>query len=515
MFVVYKSKTTLNFLVMVFLLLGEGSLAQGLNQTWLLGYSVQTDQYTTSTKARLTFTGTSYSLIPEIRKMAFDATQGNISDSNGNLLMASNGCWVANSTGDTMLNGSDLNPGAFTDDYYFPYFGLPLFNGNVFLPYPGDSNKYVLFHQTGNYNTNGLSTELFYSIIDMTLDNGLGGVTQKNLIALQDTLGWGIGVCKHANARDWWIVAVDDSMKYIYKILFTPLGIDTISVQQLPNMSPYSVFAGQPTFSPDGLKFAFTSTYEISVGNWYHDLRVFSFDRCTGLLFDPNIININDGVRGYSTAFSPNSKYLYASSTLNVYQVNVDTSDIQASLKNVAINDNYYSPLPPLQTDFWLMYLAANGKIYISSGNGVIDIHFINYPDSSGISCDVEQHALHSPCWVYRGNVNHPNYYLGPVTGSICDSLTGVNEYLNEIQNFSVKPNPSIGDFSISYLLPQNKAGSFEVFDAIGKMIYKLSLPPWSTLQQINLPKLAPGVYHSVITSGGYRSSKKIVVMGE
>ena len=502
-------------LIFVSICISSGVFAQGLNHSWLLGYNLQTDTFTSSTKARLSYTVTSMTLTPESRKMSFRATQANIGDSTGNLLIASNGCWIANSTGDTMLNGSGLNPGSFTDDWNYPYSGLPIPNGNLIIPFPGDNNKYILFHQTGNYDVSSLSTELYYSIIDMTLDNGLGAVTQKNVIAIQDTLGWGLGACKHANGRDWWIVALDDSMKYIYKILVTPNGIDTIATQSFLNMSPYSQFIGQPTFSPDGSKFAFSSTYGITPGNWYHDLRLFSFDRCTGNFSDSLLINLTDTYPGLGTAFSPNSQYLYCSSTHNIYQFNVDTTNVIASLKTVAVNDNYYSPVPPLQTDFWLMYLAANGKIYLSSGNGVLDLHFIDFPDSSGQACSVQQHALHLPCWSARGNVNHPNYYLGPVIGGTCDSLphVGIGELVGYDFHFSISPNPSDGGIKITYLLPQNQSGWFEVYEVNGRKVFRMPVSAWSTFQQITLPKLATGIYNAVISSGTRMEYKKLAVI--
>ncbi len=51
-------------------------------------------------------------------------------------------------------------------------------HGNVVLPFPGDTSKYILFHQTAlnlNY------SELYYSIIDMTLDGGLSGVNSMRI----------------------------------------------------------------------------------------------------------------------------------------------------------------------------------------------------------------------------------------------------------------------------------------------------------------------------------------------
>jgi hypothetical protein len=218
------------------------------------------------------------------------------------------------------------------------------------------------------------------------------------------------------------------------------------------------------------------------------------------------------GGAGFGLAFSPNSNLLYHSSFQKIYQVDLNTF----TQDTVALNDGFYSPYAPLQTDFWLMYLAANGKIYISSGNGVIDMHVINEPDNPGISCDVQQHAIHLPCFYVRGNVLHPNYYLGPVLGSSCDTLgLGVNETQHDF-HFSVAPNPSNGQFKISYLLPQNEKGLLEIFDVNGKKVYEMNLPQWSTMQQISLPDgFAVGVYSCSISSGFERVNRKIVVIKE
>lgn len=53
----------------------------------------------------MTFTDTSYLITHEIRNIPFDNTQANISDENGNILTSSNGIFIADATGDTMLGG--------------------------------------------------------------------------------------------------------------------------------------------------------------------------------------------------------------------------------------------------------------------------------------------------------------------------------------------------------------------------------------------------------------------------
>nr|MBK9650395.1 T9SS type A sorting domain-containing protein [Bacteroidota bacterium] len=495
---------------------------QGRNHNWLLGYDVALfDTNVTSTKAFLQFDTNSVTVNGANFKMPFGISQGNISDENGNLLLVSNGCWIADVTGDTMQNGGGLNPSPFTTDWCDNTNAIPMWHSNVILPWPDSANKYVLFHMTGNYATlNWKPTELFYSVIDMNLNNGLGGVVvgQKNLFAVQDTLVASMAACKHANGRDWWIVVFKDSTNIVYKVLLTPTGISSVTTQALNVPSHFNI--GQANFSPNGKKFAYHER-TFTNGNFpvTHGIRLFDFDRCTGMMSNEQIIShIDFQFSGNGLAFSSNSQYLYFTTFYNVYQLNTDTSNMQASMVNVATYDGYVSPFYPLQTNFWLMYLAANGKMYICSGNSVIDMHYIDSPDSGGMSCNVVQHGLHLPCYYFRGNVYHPNYYLGCDTslGCPCLSANSISENGQHDFRFRVYPNPVVNNFvNIGYILPQNKSGILKLYDVNGKQLYTQGLPPWSNEQSIKLPKLANGVYNLRIESGGYFMSKNLVVMGE
>jgi hypothetical protein len=495
-------------LLILFVLEASTIYAQGYNHTWLLGYLNNTP----NDKGRLNFTDTSITYITAIRKIPFAATQGNISDANGNLLMSSNGIFIANATGDTMQNGGGLNPNLFTDAYKQD--GIPFSYANIIIPLSNDSNKYVLFHQTGS-DIILASTEIYYSIADMSNNGGLGKVISKNNIIKTGTFGYGLAACKHGNGRDWWVFSMSINADSIYKYLLTPDSIYFIGNQFL-NLTASQSWAGQPTFSPDGNKFSFSTGYGLPNGNWYHDVRIFDFDRCSGMFSNEILVPlISDSLAGFGIAFSPNSKKLYVSSWQTIYQLNVDTINIPASLRVNAVNDIFPSPSPPFYTDFWLMYLAANGKIYITSGSSVVDLHYINEPDSAGIACDVHLHDFHLLGFHFRSVPNHPNYYLGRLFGSACDTLTGINEPLEHDFKFKIFPNPNNGNFKIMYLLPQNKTGKLEIFDVNGRVVYSQNLPQWSTMQFISLPKIANGIYNCVVTSGGERVSKKLVVFKE
>jgi hypothetical protein len=480
---------------------------QGFNHSWMLGHD------TGFPMGKLTFTDTSIALIFEQRPMTFEATQGNISDINGNLLISSNGLSVANSLNNTMPNGSGLNPtgtgASFTKN--IPY-------SNLILPWPGDSTKYIMFHHTSTFDgTYHPSYELYYSVVDITLDSGLGEVVQKNIVVFQDTLIWGIAACKHANGRDWWVVMNKDKSDITYIVLLTDTGIASIITQDLNINTDIWNPVTQPTFSPDGRKFAYSNSYFIN-GAYNLELRLLDFDRCTGIFSNPKVINIEYGIPGTGVAFSPNSKFLYVASYQKIFQLNTDTIDIPASLKTVAINDGFYSPWPPFQTDFKSMYLAANGKIYITSGNSVQHHHIISNPNLEDTLCDVQQHGLDlNGIWNFRSVPNHPNYYLGCDTTlgcTPCYVIPNVTENVKHDFKFNIYPNPSNGNFNIIYLLPQNKEGKLEIIDITGKAVYEMRLPQWSTLQQISLPShISNGLYNCVITSDNNRVSKRIAIL--
>ncbi|MFN8152682.1 MAG: T9SS type A sorting domain-containing protein [Bacteroidia bacterium] len=493
------------FIIIGIILIASGKLlSQGYyNHVWLTG----NNPFAGFPNGRIVFDSSGYIHTPEMRPMSFWGTEATICDAQGNFLMSTNGIWIANSNNDTMMNGTGLNPGGVTGSW--PY-GLPMVANAVFLPFPGDTGKYLLVHHSQDqYAASYPAFQLFKTTIDMQLDSGLGGVNSKNEIVLEDTLNWGIGCVKHANGRDWWFLMVKHNTKNLIKILLTPNG-SNFSIQTLPNAHYAWYSASQMPFSSNGDRFAYTSYDSIS-----HDSYVVTanFDRCTGNIYNDTTIQLTYGSYLWGTAFSASGKYLYACSSSKVFQINTDSLTVDT----VAYYDGFISPpnLTCCATSFWNMYLAANGKIYITSGSSVQHIHEMNYPDSAGVACDLQQHAIDLGSYQHlRAVPNHPNYNLGPVVGSVCDTLSvGLSEIKHDF-HFGISPNPvADGPVKIIYLLPENKSGIFEIYNMTGQLVYKMNLPPWSTLQLVELPRLSEGVYTAVVRSGYERSAKKLVVM--
>lgn len=88
----------------------------------------------------------------------------------------------------------------------------------------------------------------------MSFNNGNGEVVLKNQIIINDTLPLGqIVACKHANGRDWWIVAQEININGYYVMLLSPAGIILNSHQYIGTRDFSS---GQAAFSPDGSTYA-------------------------------------------------------------------------------------------------------------------------------------------------------------------------------------------------------------------------------------------------------------------
>jgi len=489
------------FVVIFFSCLIINSFAQGIDNLWLMGYENISGLPLGGTD--FNFSGGSINISYHPRLMNFLRTNGVISNSSGNLLFSSNGVFIANANNDTMLNGSELNP-----SYYSTHNaedGLNLSQANIVIPFPSDTSKYYLFHVTSDdYGVTYSALNLYYTIVDMSLDSGKGAVTLKNSILLNDSLVPGmLTACKHANGRDWWLISHQYNSNMFYKFLISTYGITGPFTQNIGSIRFSEVTQSQ--FSKDGRRYV---NYEPG----WNDLDLFDFDRCSGNFSNLVHIDFQDSAYIGGVAFSPSSNILYVSSTSYVYQFDLTAANVPASQTTVAVWDGFYSPQFPFATTFYLSQLAPDGKIYINCGNSTLDMHVINYPDSLGMACGVCQHCIHLPAFKGFTIPNYPNYFLGSETGTICDSLTSILERKKSVLKLEMFPNPITSEnvtFTYSTL---PKTGIILLFNLDGKEVAKYYLPQWSSMQHVKLPKVASGVYLARLEMNGEYFDVKFIV---
>jgi hypothetical protein len=141
-------------------------------------------------------------------------------------------------------------------------------------------------------------------------------------------LAMGIAACRHANGRDWWVIAQKDSSDVLYKILITPNGVDTITTQHLGYTQFFYGNGSLIHFSQDGTKFI-QSNYHYVAGNLHPSFVILAdFDRCTGMFSNTQTIQLTQDSYLWGLAFSPSGKYAYACSSLYLFQINTDSLTI-------------------------------------------------------------------------------------------------------------------------------------------------------------------------------------------
>ena len=103
-------------LLFIFQLFSIRSYAQGMHNLWLGGKeSFSPIPFGGST---IDFQNGVANIFYDNRPIDIYHTSANISDSLGNLLFYTNGVVVGNNQGDTMVNGTGLNPSSYTDNWY-------------------------------------------------------------------------------------------------------------------------------------------------------------------------------------------------------------------------------------------------------------------------------------------------------------------------------------------------------------------------------------------------------------
>ncbi len=418
-------------------------------------------------KFGLDFNSGSVDTFSVYRGINFFITNASICDTSGQLLFYTNGDYIENRNYSRLLNSTNFNP-TITGDTTFGEAGSQTV---IILPYPDHSYWYYIFHVNGEYFTAHSQSEfqpleLRYSIVDMNLGGGLGGIIagQKTIPIISDTLTWGrITACKHANGRDWWLIMHRYYSDLYYKLLITP-GSISVSSQNIGSIISSDV-DGQAVFSADGTKYSMLSDD--------NKLDIMDFDRCTGDFSNEVTILINDGnLATLGCAFSPGGQFLYVSTNEHVFQFDTWSANVAASKTTVATYDGYVSGL---HSTFYMMQLGPDNKIYLSTSEGTDVMHVINNPEQSGMSCDLVQHQLRLPSFNAFGMPNAPNYDLGAMVGSSCDSLISeVQSSLVQNSNVDLFPNPSSGIFSVKLKDENDRIVSANVEDVLGKNILKI-----------------------------------------
>ncbi|MCW1147557.1 T9SS type B sorting domain-containing protein [Flavobacterium lacisediminis] len=282
-----------------------------------------------------------------------------ISNSSGQLLFYTDGVTVYNKNHTIMVNGTGLLGHSSS------------MQSATIVPKPGSSNLFYIFTTDAETLPNGFR----YSVVDMNLDGGNGAVTSAKNILVYTPTTESLGITKHANGIDFWVVTHEWNNNNFNAHLLTASGLSSVPVTTsigLP-ISGGSGFeaAGSLKLSPSGSKLAITSVSDFA--------QLYDFDANTGVL--SNVITLTTEAGELSgIAFSPDESLLYISNSFGkIHQFNLNAADIPNSIITI-YNGGWIPPIGQMQ-------VGPDNKIYVAVNNRT-KLGVINNPNILGLGCN-------------------------------------------------------------------------------------------------------------------------------
>ncbi|MDZ4746542.1 MAG: PKD domain-containing protein [bacterium] len=368
----------------------------------------------------------------------------------------------------------------------------------LIVPMPRAAGKYYVFTpgdlSNGTLNVYGLH----YSVVDISLNGGLGDVETKN-VKLLDTCAEKLHATRHCDGESYWVVAHDKTLPrfYMYKVtsrgvyppVISNVGRQYVNAQLKNPGGNYGL--GMIKFSASGNLLAMANPHSKVV-------EVFDVDLRRGRIFNPRLVDT--ARQFYGIAFSPSEELLYVTTWNEVLQYDVTSVPINTSR----------TVLGPIASASGLEFRGGiqrgpDGVIYVADSTCLRPIPF---PDQRGAACmyiGSSPNVLRSPTHTLIGlpNIIDGQYLttqiepcLLPVADVVCDTIvceqsclafenvstTNVTRYTWEFQGgtpptFEGMQPPTIcfntpGKFVVR-LVAENKFGE----DTIARTIHVVKLP--------------------------------------
>ncbi|HEX8515150.1 MAG TPA: T9SS type A sorting domain-containing protein [Bacteroidia bacterium] len=363
-----------------------------------------------------------------------------ISSAAGNLMFYTDGVTVWDSSHTAMSNGSGLMGDVSTTQ------------SAIIIPSPGSASRYYVFTLAADGGAAGFR----YSIVDMTLNGGMGDVTPTKNIFVTDSITEKICAIRDANETGYWITIHKWGTNQFYSYHLTSSGLSAPVISSVGSVHTTSAIQntyGQMKFNMCGDKLALTTGY-------LNTLEIFDFDINTGMVSNPMIFSI--GYHVYGVEFAKGSGLLYLtsynpSSTLTQYDITLST---QAAIDAAKI------PLS-VTPDLYALQIGPDGKIYVAQSFSNPFIGVINNPDIYGFGANYVENAIHVDP---MGNgvmaaLGLPafmqNYLKKNVTCAV-----GIEE--SNAEHFPViYPNPTAGEFNIR----SSGKSLISIYDYTGRLI--------------------------------------------
>jgi gliding motility-associated-like protein len=299
-----------------------------------------------------------------------------ISDQNGNLLFFTDGVSVWNKNQQQMPNGFGLLGNSSSTQ------------SALIVPKPGNCNIYYIF----TVPSQDTLTPLSYSIVDMSLDNGLGDITSTKNVALYAPVTERLTATLKSNGTDYWVVAQQVGTNGYMAYSITSAGVNTTPIISYSGFNHLNLTGdinvlGYMKISSDGSKLCYANLYGPT------SAELLDFNNQTGMV--SNAMQLLP-LPAYGVEFSPDNSKLYLSTEnapFIIVQYNLAAGSPSAIINS---EQDIYNSTPTINTNpeyGGAMQLGPDNKIYVDRLQqnflGIID-----QPNLAGSSCNYVDNGI-------------------------------------------------------------------------------------------------------------------------
>jgi hypothetical protein len=485
----------------------------------------------------------SYEVTPDTSKIEFYNGITAISNEEGELRFYTNGNVVVSWDNSIMQGGKGFNEGSVSDD--FGVNGSDTLWNYVYNPHTyriiPDAYDDHIFYMVHSFILNGGDGDCYLydvpkmqiSKIDMSANEGRGKVVYKNRYFDEELMGPCFALVLHGNGRDWWLVRHShDGLAYRSILLYRDTVVQVVLSEVSGLNSDWFSCEDWQTTSGNLLQASMggDKLLDIYGVGWS---KLLSFDRCSGQV--SLIDTISTGITPMDWGnglivdcsinvheFSPSGRYLYGAGYAEFAQWDLEADDIAASKVQLGgvpwwMDDNQEVMVNSVG-GFTTFAHGPDGKIY--------NLHryshsVIEYPDQPGeasglcLAADSPPSCLGVPYNLF--STPYPNYRLGPLTGSGCDTILSSAQPPMVGSGYGVVASPSVasGQVEVAITLPAYgiSTAELQVVDMLGRVVYRHRMAPYAYLHVLEVSGWAAGLYNMVLLENGRaRAAARLVV---
>ncbi|MBR9859820.1 gliding motility-associated C-terminal domain-containing protein [bacterium] len=354
-------------------------------------------------------------------KIVTDEGSASICDSLGNLLFYTDGITIWNADHDTLLNGSQLDGHTSS------------FQSALILKQPGSDSLYYIF-------TTGLigSGTVSYTIVDLSLDNGRGGVTSKNNVLLNNS-GETITACYHSNKEDIWILTRQYPATDLYAYRLTSSGLALSPV--VSTLSAQYLF-GALRISNDATNLMSRGSKLVN-GNFKQLVFCWDFDPSSGTISNEKTWYSDGSILDVLSSSNDRFLYLIETDLGNTGKRKLTQYEIEQLQNPVIYIDTLGFDLVT-NTTHSRMEMGLDGRIYILDVNSPSFLSVVGAPNLPEMEADYKSNHIDlSPNEAIRGlpHFNINNFVFNPkwrIEGRCLDDIrvSIINHALDSLQLF-------------------------------------------------------------------------------